>query len=386
MRKESTAGLMKISELAKATGTNVSTIKFYVKEGLVQAAGKTSPNMAYYHADCIARVKLIKSLQKEHYYPLSVIKHMISASVTNQTEMELLDAIHKADRDTDYKTFSPSEISKMTRLSRSQIHELNEQGIVKPDVSGKKQWYTESDFQIMVLLRRRMDAGIPFEESVVSFRSYEKALKEAAKADVDFFIDRALLTRAPSTEEAVHMISVSDETLDRFVSLKRKELNRQFGSERLEDLDHFASNLSAMLRCIGDSLEGLQYPGPAEQCHKALHDCPKGSDSISSALRYFRFVIDSTSGSLAECISICGQAHAYFISLHPEESEGIDSLLLYSLKLCWLGLAPSLLDCKTEARKTLEGFSSLAAESIEAAAKTFTQRVLTEMTRIGGVL
>ncbi len=56
MKIESNASLMKIGELAKATGTNVSTINFYIKEGLIQAASKTSPNMAYYHTDCIARV------------------------------------------------------------------------------------------------------------------------------------------------------------------------------------------------------------------------------------------------------------------------------------------------------------------------------------------
>ena len=73
MKKNATTDLLKIGDLAKATNTNVSTIKFYVKEGLIQPACKTGPNMAYYSADCIARVQLIKSLQKEHYYPLSVI-------------------------------------------------------------------------------------------------------------------------------------------------------------------------------------------------------------------------------------------------------------------------------------------------------------------------
>lgn len=34
------AELLKIGELAKATGTNVSTLKFYVKEGLINIEKK----------------------------------------------------------------------------------------------------------------------------------------------------------------------------------------------------------------------------------------------------------------------------------------------------------------------------------------------------------
>lgn len=384
MKKESTAGLLKIGELAKATGTNVSTIKFYVKEGLVQAACKTGPNMAYYHTDCIARVQLIKSLQKEHYYPLSVIKHMLGTSDTNQMEIELLDVIHKVNYKNGSKTFSFSEAVKMTRLTRSQIDTLVEQKLVKPDISGKKQSYSESDLQIMALIRHRMDAGIPFEESVTSFATYEKALKTAAKADVDSFINRALMICAPTTEEAVRMISVSDETLDTFISLKRNELNREFGSERLGDLDRFASNLSAMLENISDSLDELKYGKSVKQCRDALLYCPEEIEPVTSALRYYNLVINSMSGSLAKSISICAQAHSYFTSLEPGKSDGVDALLLYSLRLSWLALAPSLLDCSEEAQKSMEGFYTFATDCIGAYSETYTHQVSSAITQIAG--
>ena len=385
MKNESTAGLMKIGELAKATGTNVSTIKFYVKEGLIQAASKTSPNMAYYHTDCIARVQMIKSLQKEHYYPLSVIKRMLDTSNPNQMEIELLDVIHKANYKSSNKSLTFSEAAKMTKLSRDQIKVLTEHKLVKPDVSGKKQWYTDSDLQVMVLIRHRMNAGIPFEESVSSFVTYALALRSAAKADVDYFINRAMLARDLNTEDAVRMISVSDETLDKFISMKRSELNREFGSERLGDLERLASNLSVILQCIGDTLEELKYSKPAKQCRDALLSCPEETNLVASALRYYNLVINSMSGSLAKSISICGQAHAYFLSLKPEQSEGIDSLLLNSLKLCWLNLAPSLLDCIAEAQNTMENFSAFASDCIGVESETFTQQIRSELTRIGGI-
>lgn len=74
MTKELTTDLLKISQLAKATDTNVTTLKYYVKEGLIQPVFKTTKNMAYYSHDCIQRVNMIRSLQKEHFYPLAVIK------------------------------------------------------------------------------------------------------------------------------------------------------------------------------------------------------------------------------------------------------------------------------------------------------------------------
>ncbi|MBR0600480.1 MerR family transcriptional regulator [Sinanaerobacter chloroacetimidivorans] len=385
MKNESTAGLMKIGELAKATGTNVSTIKFYVKEGLIQAACKTGPNMAYYHADCIARVQLIKSLQKERYYPLSVIKHMLDTSNPNHMELELLDAISKVDYKSSSKTFSPSEAIKMTRLSKDHITVLDEKKLLKPEFSGKKLRYTEADLQVMLLIRRRMDASIPFSESVASFEIYEQALKHAAKADVDLFINRALLASAPSTEDAVRMICVSDETLDLFVSLKRKEWNREFGSERIGDLDRYSSNLTAMLQSISKSLEELEYKEPAKQCRDAILYCPEGTGPVAAALKYYHLVITSTSGSLAKSIAICGQAHTYFTSLDFEKSEGIDSLLLYSLHLGWLFLAPSLLDCTEEAKKSADSFNSYASDCIGTKSESYTQQILSAITRIGGI-
>ena len=86
--------LLKISQLAKATNTNITTLKYYVKEGLIQPECKTTKNMAYYNKDCIQRVNMIRSLQKEHYYPLSVIKGLLD-NAADPFELEFMDAFIK---------------------------------------------------------------------------------------------------------------------------------------------------------------------------------------------------------------------------------------------------------------------------------------------------
>lgn len=373
---------MKIGELARAAETNVSTIKFYVKEGLIQAACKTGPNMAYYHPDCISRVQLIKSLQKERYYPLSVIKQMLDASNPDRMELELLDAIYKVDYKLSSKTFSLSEAAKMTRLSREQISALLTHRLVNPDVFGKKQIYAEADLQVMFLIRRRMDGGIPFEQSVDSFVIYEKALRSAAEADVDSLINHALVARSPSAEEAIRMISVSDETLDRFVSLKRTLLNREFGAKRIRDLDSFSFGLSAMLNDIGDCFAGIGQNEPAEQCRAAALISPDRVDPVSIALSLYNLVITRTSGSLVKSISAIGQAHAYFLLQTPEGEEGMNSLLLYILRMGWLCMAPSVLDCAAEAQSAVSGFSAFAFNCIGEASKAFVPQVTSAITHI----
>ena len=61
-------GLLKMKELAEASGVSAGTIKHYLREGLLgdgEGVVKTSRNMAYYPPDYVERIKLIKQLQEE---------------------------------------------------------------------------------------------------------------------------------------------------------------------------------------------------------------------------------------------------------------------------------------------------------------------------------
>src|SRR5712671_6017859 len=69
--------MMRMGELARASGVSAATIKHYLREGLLPEPVKTSRNMAYYPADFVDRIKLIKQLQEERFMPLKVIKGML---------------------------------------------------------------------------------------------------------------------------------------------------------------------------------------------------------------------------------------------------------------------------------------------------------------------
>src|SRR5207302_6954124 len=69
--------LLKMSELSERTGVSAGTIRYYLREGLLgegEDIVRTSRNMAYYPAEYVERIMLIKRLQRQRYMPLRVIK------------------------------------------------------------------------------------------------------------------------------------------------------------------------------------------------------------------------------------------------------------------------------------------------------------------------
>jgi DNA-binding transcriptional MerR regulator len=77
MTDATTDEMLRMGELAEASGVSAATIKHYLREGLLPEPVKTSRNMAYYPADFVERIRLIKQLQEERYMPLRVIKDLL---------------------------------------------------------------------------------------------------------------------------------------------------------------------------------------------------------------------------------------------------------------------------------------------------------------------
>lgn len=53
---------MRMAELSKESGVAIATIKYYLREGLLPPGERTSPNQAYYSAEHVRRLKLIRAL------------------------------------------------------------------------------------------------------------------------------------------------------------------------------------------------------------------------------------------------------------------------------------------------------------------------------------
>jgi DNA-binding transcriptional MerR regulator len=71
-------GLLRMGELSRRSGVPASTIKHYLREGLLPAAAVTAArNSALYDASLVERVVEIKELQHTHFLPLWRIKEVL---------------------------------------------------------------------------------------------------------------------------------------------------------------------------------------------------------------------------------------------------------------------------------------------------------------------
>ena len=68
---------IKIGELARKSGVPISTIHYYVKEGLLPLPEKVNKKMAYYDEACLKKLEAIQHLKEKRYYPLAIIKNIL---------------------------------------------------------------------------------------------------------------------------------------------------------------------------------------------------------------------------------------------------------------------------------------------------------------------
>src|SRR6201999_2254407 len=71
---------MKIAELSARSGVPLPTIKFYIREGLLQAGEHTAKNQAAYTSEHLARLALIVALKEDAGLPVASIARALRAS------------------------------------------------------------------------------------------------------------------------------------------------------------------------------------------------------------------------------------------------------------------------------------------------------------------
>ncbi len=296
-----------MQELSSRSGVSASTIKYYVKEGLVDIACKTGPNMAYYHPDSVARVKRIKMMQTVKYYPLAVIKRLIDSNEFDAEEIELLDVIHKTGRDSSITRYSFDEALRISELDRAQAEALIDAGVVQPLSDGDERLFRESDCRMLALVKARLNAGIPFSQTLSSFRAYTEVLSRAARQDIEGLIVDPLISSAHNTGDIVRIIRTSDDTLNEFIMLKRYEFNSIIGSERITALSAFIAALRAYVSDLVQIFSDNGYAAQASLLQSALQGASDESDSPCSAVAR---VMRHSSHGLALSLAACSQANA----------------------------------------------------------------------------
>jgi DNA-binding transcriptional MerR regulator len=224
--------MLKMRELAARSGVTAGTIKHYLREGLLPEPVKTSRNMAYYPAEFVDRIKLIKQLQEERFMPLKVIKGMLDEDPERaRAVIELEDRILERALAGEEKRTSVAEVRKAYDMPADVLDRLEELGILSPNSRG----YSPSDVKIVEAISRFRAGG--YDEqlgfTVYDTLRYKSALEALVSEEVAILMER--LVGEMETDDAVELIESGSEPLQELIAaLHSKLLIAELSKQRAE--------------------------------------------------------------------------------------------------------------------------------------------------------
>ena len=212
---------LKMSELSEASGVSAGTIKHYLREGLLPEPVKTSRNMAYYPADFVDRIRLIKQLQEERFMPLKVIKGMLDDDPDRAKALvELEDRILERALAGEEKRVSAAEVKRRYEMPQEVLTRLEELGILSPNSRG----YSSSDVRVVEAISRFRAGG--YDErigfTVYDTLRYKRVLQDLVKEEVGVIMER--LVGEMDTEAAVELIEAGAEPLQDLIGALHSKL------------------------------------------------------------------------------------------------------------------------------------------------------------------
>jgi DNA-binding transcriptional MerR regulator len=223
-------GLLKMKELAEASGVSSGTIKHYLREGLLPEPVKTSRNMAYYPPEFVERIKLIRQLQAERFMPLKHIKSVLDEDPGRARALvELEDRILDRALAGEQKRVSAAELRKRYDIPQEVLDRLAELEVLTPNSRG----YSHSDVAIVEAISRFRAGG--YEErigfTVYDTLRYKRTLEELVKEEVDVLTER--LAGEVEPDRVVSLIEAGAEPLrDLIAALHQKLLVAELHGRR----------------------------------------------------------------------------------------------------------------------------------------------------------
>jgi DNA-binding transcriptional MerR regulator len=222
-------GLLRMRELAAASGVSAGTIKHYLREGLLPEPVKTSRNSAWYPPDFVDRIKLIKQLQEERFMPLKAIRQVLDSEPDRARALiELEDRIIQRALEGEGKRISAAELRRRYDVPKEVLDRLAELEVLSPSGRG----YSASDVRIVEAISRFRAGG--YDErigfTVYDTLRYKSAIEELVKQEVEVLMER--LAGSLPADDAVKLIDEGVEPLHELIAalhskLMLAELERQ---------------------------------------------------------------------------------------------------------------------------------------------------------------
>ncbi len=232
---DGTEPTLKISELAEAAGVPVATVRHYLREGLLPEGRKTSRNMAYYPAEMVDRIRLIKLLQEERFMPLKVIRELLERQGGDPEAVRAL--LAESDREIDRalagerERTSASDVAERFAVPVEVLDRLAEIGILSPAGDG----YSPSDVRIVEAIARFRAGGY---DERIGFTVYDAArflepLRELARREVELLSEKLVGRFEP--DRAAELIEAGiDPLADLIAAMNSKLITTEIEAHRAE--------------------------------------------------------------------------------------------------------------------------------------------------------
>jgi DNA-binding transcriptional MerR regulator len=223
--------LLRMRELAQASGVSAGTIKHYLREGLLPEPVKTSRNMAYYPREFVERVKLIKQLQEERFLPLKVIKEVLENGEHEQGAdrlralIELEDRVlERALRGQNAIGLAEAQVTERYGLPREVLERLERLGVLTPRERKGEKRYGPDDVRIIEAVGRMRASG--YSEAlgftVYDTLIYKRHLERLVSEEVGVMMER--LAGEMDTDAAADLIERATEPMRELVAALRTKL------------------------------------------------------------------------------------------------------------------------------------------------------------------
>ena len=214
-------GLLRMGQLAEASGVSAGTIKHYLREGLLPEPVKTSRNMAWYPPEFVERIKLIKQLQEERFMPLRAIKRVLDEGPERARALvELEDRILDRALSGDTARVSAAEVRQRYDMPREVLARLGDIGLVSRDRRG----YSQLDVQVIEAISRFRAGG--YDEqigfTVYDTLRYKRVLERLVEEEVQVVLERLAGELEP--DRVVDLLEAGAEPLRDFIAALHSKL------------------------------------------------------------------------------------------------------------------------------------------------------------------
>jgi len=213
--------LLRMGELAEASGVPAPTIKHYLREGLLPEPVKTSRNMAYYPPEFVDRIRLIKQLQEERFMPLKAIKSVLDedperARVLVELEDRILDRALAGER----TRTSAAEVRERYGVPKDVLDRLEKLEVLSPNSRG----YSPSDIKIIEAISRFRAGGYDEEIGFTVYDTlrYKTALEDLVRQEVEVVMKR--LAGEVPPERVVEMLESGAQPLQDLIAALHTKL------------------------------------------------------------------------------------------------------------------------------------------------------------------